>query len=101
MGLGRELRDPWGIILGGLAGGLGWAIGIPALAAAGIGAAVYGARVVAGAVVTRGQGVPGVPQIRSGSPQARWVRRAQQAVRSLQRLGATAPPGPVADRVAT
>jgi hypothetical protein len=101
MALGRELRDPWGLVLGGLAGGLGWAVGVPALAAAGIGAAVYGARVLAGAVVNRARVGDGHGAIRSGSAEARWLRRAEQAVRSLDRLGASAPPGPVADRVAT
>ncbi|HYV02148.1 MAG TPA: hypothetical protein VEM93_07415 [Actinomycetota bacterium] len=101
MGLGRELRDPWALVLAGIAGGLGWAVGVPALAAAGIGAAVFGARVVTGTVVNRGSGAPGVPSIRQGSPQAAWVQRAQEAVRSLRRLGATASPGPVADRVST
>jgi hypothetical protein len=101
MGLGREIRDPWGLVLAGVAGGLGWAVGVPALAAAGIGAAVYGAKVLSGAVVNRRPALPGHPTIRSGSPEALWARRAEQAVRTLRRLGTSAPPGPVADRVAT
>ncbi len=47
----RELGDPWGMLIGGLAGGFGWAVGIPAVAAAGIGAAVWAVRAVAGAMV--------------------------------------------------
>jgi len=99
MRLGRELREPWAIVLGGLAAGLGWAIGIPAIAAAGVGAAVYGVRVVAGVVVDRFQGVEGMPEIRPGTRQAEWLQRAQRAVQALERSRATAPT-PVADRVA-
>jgi len=49
-----ELKDPWGLLVGGLAGGLGWAFGIPAAAAAAIGATVWSARGVAAAVFGRG-----------------------------------------------
>lgn len=55
MSLRDELRDPWGILVGGIAGGLGWAVGIPVAAAAGIGAAVWVVKGIAGAV-TRGGG---------------------------------------------
>jgi hypothetical protein len=48
--LRQELRDPWGILVGGLACGLGWAVGIPIAAAAGIGATVWGVRAASGAV---------------------------------------------------
>ena len=42
MGLRDELRDPWVYILGGLTGGIAWAVGVPVVVAAGIGAAVAG-----------------------------------------------------------
>ena len=48
MSLRQELRDPWGILVGGIAGGLGWAVGIPIAAAAGIGAAVWAVRAATG-----------------------------------------------------
>jgi len=53
MRLRDELRDPWSILIGGLAGGLGWAVGIPAVAAAGIGAAVWAVKGLAGAADRR------------------------------------------------
>ena len=49
MGLRDELRDPWVYILGGLTGGIAWAVGVPVVVAAGIGAAVAGVRAAVGA----------------------------------------------------
>jgi hypothetical protein len=107
MRIDRELRDPWAIIVGGLAGGLGWAIGIPALAAAAIGAAVWGTKAVTAAFTDRGgsggleavtPGRPPMVSIKSGSPEAAWVRRAEQATGSFRKLAADAPSGPVSDR---
>jgi hypothetical protein len=101
MGLRRELRDPWGLLVGAIAGGLGWAVGAPAAAAAAIGVAVYGAKVLAGTTLGRTANTAGTPSIRPGSVEAAWVRRAEQAVRSMEQLGASVPPGPVAERMAS
>ncbi len=99
MALGDEVRDPWSFLLGGLAAGLGWAVGLPAAAAAGIGAAVFGVKVLAGGVVNRdARGSGRILRIRSGSPEERWTRRAEQAVRSFRRLGGSVRSGPVAER---
>jgi len=100
MDLGREVREPWAIVLGGLAAGMGWAVGVPLLGAAGIGAAVYATRVAIGVVVDRSRSVEGMPEIRAGSPQAYWLSRGRDAVRALERQGAGLQPGPLADRVA-
>lgn len=105
MRLGEELRDPWGLLVGGLAGGLGWAIGIPAVAAAAIGAAVWGVKAVAGTVVDRttleeypvSRRAPAIA-IRTGSPEHRLVQRAEKATESFRKLAVDAPAGPVSDR---
>src|SRR5215831_17150628 len=60
MRLTDEAREPWAFALGGLAAGLGWAVGIPVAAAAGIGAAVYGVRVASGVIANRGRRGPTV-----------------------------------------
>ena len=99
MALRDEVRDPWGFVLGGLAAGLAWAVDLPAEAAAAIGAAVFGVKVLMGGVVNRKD--PGgrrLLRIRSGSAEERWVRRAEQAVRSFRRLGESVRSGPVAER---
>jgi hypothetical protein len=102
MALKDELRDPWGLLLGAFAGGMGAAVGIPVAAAAAIGAAVYGVKLAAGGLINRQRvRAPGEGPIRAHSPEADWVRRADQAVRTFQRLGAEAPSGPVKDRVAS
>jgi hypothetical protein len=102
MALSDEVRDPWSFLLGGLAAGLGWAVGLPAAAAAGIGAAVFGVKVLTGGLVNRGdRGRGRLLRIRSGSPEERWTRRAEQAVRSFRRLGDSVRAGPVAEQSRT
>ena len=99
MALGDEIRDPWGLLLAGLAGGLGWAVGLPAAAAAAIGAGVYGVKVATGALLNRDRvRGGGTLRIRSGSAEERWARRAEQAVRSFRSLGSSVRTGPVRER---
>lgn len=94
MGLSDELRDPWGLLLAGVVGGLSWAVGVPVAAAAGVGAVVYGVKAVTGAVINRDRQAPGAQHpIRYGSPEFRWVQRAERALSSFRRLGETAPAG--------
>jgi hypothetical protein len=93
--LREELRDPWGAVVAGTAGGVVWALpGTNLLLALGVGAAVYGAKTVAGLITNRrperaalpSAGPPPPP----GSPAAGWVTRADAAVRELDRLVAGA-----------
>src|SRR5262245_47483919 len=100
MGLRDELRDPWTVVLAGLAGGLGWAAGVPALAAAGIGAAVLGVKVLTGAAVNRSASGPDEPPLSRGSPEEGWVRRGERAVDRIRREVAAAGPGPFAEECA-
>src|SRR3712207_5944053 len=58
VGLSDELRDPWGLVAGGISGGMAWALtaaaigGAPAVAlGVGIGAVVVGAKAVTGLLV--------------------------------------------------
>lgn len=93
-----ELLDPWGGVIAGVAGGLAWAVApLGALAlpvGLGVAAVVYGVKVGAG-VLTRGGGAdaPAAPAAlppprppRRGSPAEQWLRRAEQAERSLGEL---------------
>ena len=99
MALADEVRDPWSYLLGGLAAGLAWAVQLPVEAAAGIGAAVFGVKVLIGGVMSRqDRGGGRLLRIRSGSPEERWTRRGEQAVRSFRRLGESVRTGPIADR---
>lgn len=95
--LRRELLDPWGGIIAGVAGGLAWAV-VPVGAVAlplglGVAAVVYGVKVGAG-LLARGaeDGQPVLEQgprlqpPRRGSPAEQWLVRAQQADRSLADL---------------
>jgi hypothetical protein len=97
MSVRDELRDPWALVLGGLAGGLGWAAGIPVLAAAGIGAAVLGVKVLAGTAMNRSAHGGDGPSIPRGSPEDTWIRRGERAVAQIRREVAAAGPGPFAE----
>ena len=87
-----ELTDPWGILLAGVAGGVvGVGLGMAAPIALGVGAAVYGVKVLAGALYgpadadrKRPQEPPARPAY--GTPAGMWLKRAEVAVRSLQDL---------------
>jgi hypothetical protein len=109
MSLRDEVRDPWSYVLAGLAGGLTWAV-LPAAAVIGgpvalaVGAAVFGTKVVAGAF-TRPDGPKRVRERRlpvwQNSDEAAWLARAEQAERSFRDIAASAPEGPVSERVAS
>ncbi|MGH9194409.1 MAG: hypothetical protein ACRD1T_01550 [Acidimicrobiia bacterium] len=100
MALSDELRDPRGLLLAGITGGLAWAAGVPVLAAAGVGAAVYGIKVAVGAALVR-SGRPRSARrlpIRSNSPEDRWLRRASRALKRFEALQGSVRPGPVAEK---
>lgn len=110
MGLSEELRDPWGLVAGGISGGMAWALtaaalgGPPAIALGlGIGAVVVGAKAVTGALVgreerPREQELPRPPR---GSAAAQWLERAEGSVRSLEEMARTTHPGAAGDAVRT
>lgn len=91
-----ELRDPWGWLVAGISGGVGWAVLAGALGPVaipvglGIGAAVLGTKVVLGArraprprAISRHDELPRPPR---DSPQARLVGRADLATDRLRDL---------------
>ena len=61
MALRDEARDPWTYILGALAGGAAWAVGVPVIAAAGVGAAVLGVKAAVAAALGTGPQRPPTP----------------------------------------
>ena len=87
--LRRELSDPWGILLAGVVGGVAWAATGPILVGAGVAAAVYGVKVVAGALLGGPvePKLPAPPAPAPGSPSAFWLGRAERAVYQLEDMG--------------
>jgi uncharacterized protein (DUF1778 family) len=87
-----ELRDPWGALLAGVAGGVSWAAagviaaGVPPVALGiGIGAAVYGVKVAVGAMTGDRTPAPPPPtRPRYGTPAFDFLKRAEGATRSLE-----------------
>lgn len=96
MSLSSELRDPWGLVVAGVAGGLTWAFAAPVAAAVAVGAGVYGAKVLTG-LLTGDRDEPvratALPRPAKGSPAAYWLDRSEAAVRSLDALARTASAG--------
>jgi hypothetical protein len=102
MALRDEARDPWTYILGALAGGAAWAVGVPVLAAAGVGAAVLGVKAaIASALGTGERRRPGRASplpVADHSPERQWLDRAQAAVASFRELADSVPEGLVSER---
>lgn len=101
-----ELTDPWGLLVAGVAGGVAWAAAGPIAVGVGVGAAVYGVKVLAGALygpsdeernARRDLDRPSRPAY--GTPAAIWLKRAEEAVRSLD--GMVRHPAETATDVAT
>ncbi len=110
VGLSDELRDPWGLVAGGISGGMAWALaaasvgGAPAVAlGVGIGAVVVGAKAVTGLLVGRDAPrstlPPDLPRPPRGSAAAQWLERAEAAVRNLDGMARTTHAGPAGDAV--
>jgi hypothetical protein len=110
VGLSDELRDPWGLVAGGISGGMAWALtaaavgGAPAIAlGVGVGAVVIGAKAVTGLFVRdrdgRARDLPELPRPPRGSAAALWLDRAAGAVRGLDELARTSHPGAAGDAV--
>lgn len=104
MSLSDEIRDPWSYVVGGLAGGMAFAVGIFPPAAAAIGAAVLGAKVLTGALSKRDgrrakrRNDRRLPVI-TRTPEAAWLHRAELAVDQFHDIALSAREGPIADSV--
>ena len=102
MGIRDEARDPWTYLLSGLAAGVAWAVGVPAGAAVAVGAAVLGVKAVVGAALGgRGSGRPEALPVMAKTPEDGWLRRAERAVDSFDKLGSSVPAGMVSERSRT
>jgi hypothetical protein len=104
VGLSDELRDPWAVVVAGVAGGMVWALSAPAAAAVGVGVAVYGVKALTGAIINRGArperpSTPELPRPPRGSVAAQWLDRAEGAVKSLDEMARTTGPGAAGDAV--
>ena len=102
MALRDEARDPWTYIVGALVGGAAWAVGVPVLATAGVGAAVLGVKAAIGSVLggagTSRSGEAHELPVADRSPEQAWLRRAQKAVASFRDLAGSVPQGLVSER---
>lgn len=94
--LRAELTDPWGLVAAGFVGGLAVVgLSVPLAAGVGIGAAVYGVKVLAGTAMGTSapkKARPALPQ--PGTRSRFWIERAEIAVRSLWRMVPTDPTTP-------
>lgn len=110
MGVQDEARDPWTYVVGGLSGGMTWAVlaGIGAAAAPiglAVGGAVVAAKILAGAFFrsdTRRRMVKDrrLP-VATRTPEAAWLNRAERAQVVFDQIAGSARGGPIADHVRT
>ena len=95
MALREELRDPWTYVLGGIAAGVAWAVGLPAVAFVGVGAGVAAVKAVSNLALGTGK-LPPPPaplmlEETSGTPEAGWLTRAESAAAAFDRLARSIP----------
>lgn len=96
MSVSEELKDPWGWLVAGVSGGLGWAVLAAPLGPAAvpvglaIGAVVLGSKVAVGAMRSPGEQPTRrrdrLPEAPSHSPQGQFVQRARTAARHIHAL---------------
>jgi len=86
-----ELYDPWGPLVGGVIGAVAVASGAPLIIGIGVGAAVYGVKAVAGALMggsdddpSRASPAPPLPP--NGTAARHFLDRAGMAVMALERM---------------
>ena len=106
MAVSDEVRDPWSWVVAGFAGGMAAALSLTAPVAVGIGAAVFGIKVVTGALTRSGPPKRKKSKDRrlpvlTRTPEAAWLARAQQAQVVLDDIADSAREGPVASLVQT
>lgn len=99
-----ELRDPWSLVVGALAGGLAWALGVPVLLAIVVGLVVYGVKAATASALSGpdddGRSSNRLPRPPEGSAAAYFLARAEAAVESLRQLVRTPEAGPTAGQAA-
>ncbi len=109
MGLADELRDPWGLLVAGVSGGMAWAVlagavgSIALPAGVAVGVTVLGVKAVSGVLLNRSDEEPApLPRLvrpPRGSVADGWLLRAEGAVRALDDLAETAGTGVLATSV--
>ncbi|MCG5216207.1 hypothetical protein [Streptosporangium sp. KLBMP 9127] len=82
----EELRNPWGLLLGATAGGAAWVVSAHPVAAGVVGVAAWLSKAAIETFQRRGE-----PQVAAGSPEARWLARADTAARGFAELDRSLP----------
>lgn len=93
----RALNSPLGILLGGAGIAAGIAIGLPIIAALGVGALAYGARVAA--AIPRGQSADGIDAFQLEDPWRTFVWQAKKSQRQFEDAVKHIHEGPLRDRL--
>jgi hypothetical protein len=97
-----ELTEPWGLLLGATAAGTAWAVGLPAAAAAGVGAVVWATKAATAALDRRRPRLTGqrLLPVDARAPEGFWLQRSDRAAASFAELAGSMTSGPLAERVA-
>lgn len=102
MRFGRELLEPWGLLLAATAAGVAWAVDLPAVAVVAVAVAVLAARASVATMGRRtGRPVKALPEIDRRSAEGQWLGRARVAAARFASISDSLADGPLADQVAT
>lgn len=93
MSLADELKDPWGLLVAGVSGGMAWALVGAVPVGLAVGAGVLGVKVLSGVLLDRDghddREAAALPAPRRGSAAEHWLVRARTAVRALEQAAPT------------
>ncbi|WP_424183721.1 hypothetical protein ACOBQX_17255 [Actinokineospora sp. G85] len=98
MGYTKELADPWGLLLAASAGGVAWAIHLPAVGAVAVGLAILAGRAGLAHLTRDPEGERPEVEVAAHSDEAACLLRASAAEDGFA-AALTDHPGPLTDRV--
>ena len=99
MSLVEELKDPWGLLVAGVSGGMVWALMGSTPVGLAVGAAVLGVKAVSGLLLPGGSPQrPALPEPPRGSAADHWLQRCETAVRGITELAAGGPAAGTAEQ---
>ncbi|MEC3977936.1 hypothetical protein [Amycolatopsis sp. H20-H5] len=102
MRFGKELLEPWGLLLAATSAGAAWAVQLPTLAALAVGLGVLSAKAGIATLTTEKEPPSRIQkklEINPSSPEATWLHRAEAATANFIAISNSLTDGPLADRV--
>jgi len=102
MRFGKELFEPWGLLLAATSAGVAWAVQLPTVAVVGVAVAVLAARAGVASLGRSKDPAPRsvtMPDVDERSTEGQWLRRARAAAAGFASISDSLSDGPLADRL--